>query len=74
MGDSVDRSLQRFVGVTLDHSLDETAPPPQRLLHAHAQVVVGFLRRQILQSEHLKPLKPEGQNLAVHKLLNQGAD
>lgn len=51
ISDSVNSVLQSFVGITLDDFLDETAASPQRLLHAHAQVVVGFLRCQILQSK-----------------------
>lgn len=52
IGDPVDRSLQSFVRVALDNTFDEAAPPPQGLLHAHAQVVVGFLRCQILHLKH----------------------
>lgn len=46
--DPVDDGLQRFVAVTFEDSFHAASSGSNGLPHCHIQVIVGFLRRQVL--------------------------
>lgn len=48
---SVNNRFQSLIRITFNDSFNKTLSPPNRLLHAHAQVIVRFLCGKILPNK-----------------------